>query len=380
MTLEQAARYLQFTGTKSRDAIGDWERGKSIPRLFRRGSFIDYLGIRLGLHSDPQRFHAVWAVLEEEWGWAPISAEEWQQHFGQPLPAPLPVPAFTVEPSVLARATDELRRIASVDGLPAEAPVRAGSRMPIHRNPLFTGRVAELRRLAALFGGEGAMLTTVAISGISGVGKTQLASEFVHRYGQFFAGGVFWLRFADADSIAAEFAACGHMSQLALYPDYDALPHDAQLRLVRAAFESPLPRLLIFDNCEDEKLLAQWRPRTGGCRVLLTGRRAYWIRRSAFACCRWTFCRVLTARRCCALSAPTSNRITRCSMHLPPNSAICRSRFISRAAICSAINVLSRSRRTLLNCERRQQSAIARCGAVVCLLRSMTSTSPVPSR
>jgi hypothetical protein len=32
----------------------------------------------------------------------------------------------------------------------------------------------------------------------------------------------------------------------------------------------------VFDNCEDPALLAQWQPKTGGCRVLLTSRRATW--------------------------------------------------------------------------------------------------------
>jgi hypothetical protein len=38
----------------------------------------------------------------------------------------------------------------------------------------------------------------------------------------------------------------------------------------------PAARLLIFDNCEEEELLAQWRPLTGGCRVLVTSRRGEW--------------------------------------------------------------------------------------------------------
>jgi tetratricopeptide (TPR) repeat protein len=37
-----------------------------------------------------------------------------------------------------------------------------------------------------------------------------------------------------------------------------------------------LPRLLVFDNCEDEALLDRWRPRTGGSHVLLTSRRDTW--------------------------------------------------------------------------------------------------------
>ena len=47
---------------------------------------------------------------------------------------------------------------------------------------------------------------------------------------------------------------------------------------MRRAWQDPLPRLLIFDNCEEEALLAAWRPVTGGCRVLITSRRTDWAR------------------------------------------------------------------------------------------------------
>ena len=37
-----------------------------------------------------------------------------------------------------------------------------------------------------------------------------------------------------------------------------------------------LPRLLIFDNCEDEAVLEDWMPSSGGGRVLVTARRGAW--------------------------------------------------------------------------------------------------------
>ena len=36
------------------------------------------------------------------------------------------------------------------------------------------------------------------------------------------------------------------------------------------------PRLLIFDNCEELELLERWRPKRGGCRVLVTSRNTIW--------------------------------------------------------------------------------------------------------
>lgn len=150
----------------------------------------------------------------------------------------------------------------------AAAPIR----MPLHRNPLFVGRTQELAWLAEALHAEDVAI----ISGIGGLGKTQLACEFVHRYRQSFPGGVFWLSFADAQSIAAEVAACGDTGLMELRPDYGQRSLSEQVQLVLAAWRQPTARLLVFDNCEDEALLAQWLPTTGGCRVLVTSRRARW--------------------------------------------------------------------------------------------------------
>lgn len=174
------------------------------------------------------------------------------------------------------------RRLAAMplDVIPTLAPIPPHSRMLLSRNPLFVGRRRDLKTVArTLKGGETVaigQIETAAATGLGGIGKTQLASEFVHRYGQFFAGGVFWLSFADPKAVPAEIAACGRVGVLELHPDYEDHSLEEQVQLVMAAWQSPLPRLLIFDNCEDPELLAQWRPSSGGCRILVTSRRADW--------------------------------------------------------------------------------------------------------
>ncbi|HEX6293027.1 MAG TPA: tetratricopeptide repeat protein [Herpetosiphonaceae bacterium] len=166
------------------------------------------------------------------------------------------------------------------DRVPPPAPLPPGSRMPLRRNPLFVGRDADLRQLAtALHIGTTAaigQLEIAAATGLGGIGKTQLACEFVHCYGQFFPGGVFWLSFADPAAVPAEVAACGDTGGMQLRPEFGTLPLDEQIKLVLTAWASATPRLLIFDNCEDEALLERWRPTHGGCRVLLTSRRHHW--------------------------------------------------------------------------------------------------------
>jgi hypothetical protein len=63
-------------------------------------------------------------------------------------------------------------------------------RIDLLPNEQFIGRDRELRALARqLKAGRNVVVTT----GMGGIGKTQLASEFAYRYGRYFAGGVFWI-------------------------------------------------------------------------------------------------------------------------------------------------------------------------------------------
>jgi len=158
------------------------------------------------------------------------------------------------------------------DAVPPRGPLPAGSRVPLAPNPLFIGRGEELLQVAAaLRGGDTtvALGQVVASTGLGGLGKTQLAVELVHRYGRYFAGGVYWLSFASADEIPLQIAACAE-------PGFEARPLEERIRRVNDSWQSAVPRLLVFDNCEEEALLDAWRPPSGGCRVLVTSRRSRW--------------------------------------------------------------------------------------------------------
>ena len=155
--------------------------------------------------------------------------------------------------------------------IPAPAALPEGSRKPkFPPNPLFVGREEDLKRLAKLLKGGGAVAINpvAAATGMGGVGKTQLASEFAHRYGQYFAGGVFWLSFADPELIPSEVADCGKAEA--------DTPLETRVKQVLSDWQSSLPRLLVFDNCDDAQLLVKWRPVTGASRVLVTSRNSTW--------------------------------------------------------------------------------------------------------
>jgi hypothetical protein len=59
---------------------------------------------------------------------------------------------------------------------------------------------------------------------------------------------------------------------------FDLLRFDDQVARIYREWNQSVSRLLIFDNCDNEDLLMQWRPISGGCRVLATSLRAIWGR------------------------------------------------------------------------------------------------------
>jgi transcriptional regulator with XRE-family HTH domain len=136
------------------------------------------------------------------------------------------------------------------------------------RNPGFTGRddlLAEVRE--QLVAGDKAVVQ--ALHGMGGVGKTQLAAEYAHR----FAGSydlAWWINAEQGGLIGDQVAALG----LAL-----GVQPGAGTEAVRAAVLGELRHrgrwLLVFDNAEDPADVAPWLPGGGG-HVLITSRQRGW--------------------------------------------------------------------------------------------------------
>jgi DNA-binding SARP family transcriptional activator len=164
--------------------------------------------------------------------------------------------------------------------LPEPGMLPANTLLPYLRNVDFVGRENTLLTVAGLLakGAKGGRSPVAALTGMGGLGKTQTAVEFCYRYGRYFPGGVFWLNFAEGENVAGEIAAIGSERGLGLFRETENLSLADQVGRVQKALQEPIPRLLIFDNCEEETLLANWLPVTGGCRVLMTSRRSVWTR------------------------------------------------------------------------------------------------------
>lgn len=182
--------------------------------------------------------------------------------------------------SRLEPATTGPAALPPAGSLPEPGPLPPGSRLPFARNAMFTGRDEALLGLAQvlLYDDE---LCLYGIQGMGGVGKTQLAAEFAHRYGQFYEG-VHWLSAAQPGLLEGEIVACGLAMSLPNWPD----TMDKQVALTLKVWSAGGRRLVVVDDLEDVEAARQWLPRlcgdtppsgrNGGVRVLVTTRRADW--------------------------------------------------------------------------------------------------------
>jgi tetratricopeptide (TPR) repeat protein len=163
------------------------------------------------------------------------------------------------------------------DLVPDQGSIPAGSYFSMPKNPQFVGRKNQLIKLAKLLTQENQQTIAIAATGLGGIGKTQLAVEFCHRYGQYFGGGVYWLNFESEETARTDLAQVA----LLLNEEWQGLTIDEQITMVLNGPEgwtADIPRLLIFDNLEDPQLLRKYKPTRGGCSIILTSRRGSWER------------------------------------------------------------------------------------------------------
>jgi len=144
--------------------------------------------------------------------------------------------------------------------------------IPHLRNPNFTGReslLAELR--TALTSGQPAALTQ-AISGLGGVGKTQLAVEYAYRYAAEY-DVVWWVRAEEPATLAADYAGLAGPLDL---PEEDAPEQRVVVEAVRRWLGQNAGWLLVFDNARDPAEVRDYLPQGPTGHVLVTSRNPSW--------------------------------------------------------------------------------------------------------
>jgi tetratricopeptide (TPR) repeat protein len=184
-----------------------------------------------------------------------------------------------------AQATDELikalgypPKLAVQPGAPTARPPRypparpPAWRVPV-RNPAFTGRDDVLERLHVhLTGASMAIVAPAALHGMGGVGKTQVALEYAHRYHADY-DLVWWISAEQEELINPVLAA--------MAPVLDVRARDSIPETVRVVGEAlrqgrPYDRwLLIFDNADDPDEVRKLFPGGSG-HVIVTTRNSAW--------------------------------------------------------------------------------------------------------
>lgn len=142
--------------------------------------------------------------------------------------------------------------------------------VPYRHNPYFLGRETVLQSLRQrLVSGAEVTALTQSISGLGGVGKTQVAVEYAHRYGKYYTA-VLWIP-ADSQEVAT--AACLQLATKILgLPKQQEAEH--QIVEVKRWLQKRPGWLMIFDNAEDpQAILSTFVPTKHQGSILITTRR-----------------------------------------------------------------------------------------------------------
>jgi tetratricopeptide (TPR) repeat protein/DNA-binding XRE family transcriptional regulator len=142
--------------------------------------------------------------------------------------------------------------------------------IPYPRNPFFTGREDLLYALHEQLNREHTMALTQswAISGLGGIGKTQLALEYAYRYRQNYHS-IFWISAATRETLQNGFTKLADLLQL---PEKDERDHNKIMQAVKHWLATHQNWLLILDNADDITVVQDLVPSERSGHLLLTTR------------------------------------------------------------------------------------------------------------
>ncbi|KAH7378667.1 kinase subdomain-containing protein [Pyrenochaeta sp. MPI-SDFR-AT-0127] len=146
-----------------------------------------------------------------------------------------------------------LKQSAFIQDLSAEYCVASRTEaawiVPFQRNPHFVGRSAEIAQVDAMLSSE-SRCERVAIIGLGGVGKTQIALEFAYRLRERQPDcSVFWIPVTNVDSMLEAYVEIGQQLRI---PSLGQKKADiGKLVQHRLSLESSGSWLLVFDNADN---------------------------------------------------------------------------------------------------------------------------------
>ena len=142
--------------------------------------------------------------------------------------------------------------------------------VPYQRNPFFTGRVKSLQALHEQLSVQQsiALSQSYALSGLGGIGKTQLALEYTYQHAHDYRA-VFWVVAETIDTIDASFTTIAELLRL---PEHEEKDRHKIIKAVLHWFATHKEWLLVFDNVKSISLVKPFLPTARQGAILITTR------------------------------------------------------------------------------------------------------------
>lgn len=161
--------------------------------------------------------------------------------------------------------------LAASGAQPPNSPPRLWGNVP-QRNRNFTGREALLDRLRERLRGGVAAVLPEALHGMGGVGKSQIAIEYLYRHNREYRL-VWWIPAEQESQIVQSLIELGEQMGLEAGSDVGAVP--TVLNALREGH--PYTEwLLVFDNAEDPRTVRKYFPSNGPGSIVVTSRNSHW--------------------------------------------------------------------------------------------------------
>jgi tetratricopeptide (TPR) repeat protein len=160
---------------------------------------------------------------------------------------------------------DDLKLKARMPGVDRPSPLW---NVPYWRNPFFTDREDTLTGLYSAFASLQTSLRVQALSGLAGVGKTQVAVEYAYRYANSYQA-VLWGHADSPDILLSSFV---DLAEILGLPERKETSQPLIVRAVKQWLQRNTRWLLIVDNLEDTDLLREVVPSPHSGHILVTTR------------------------------------------------------------------------------------------------------------
>ena len=144
--------------------------------------------------------------------------------------------------------------------------------IPHIRNPNFTGRDEILSGLRGALGSGEPATCKQTLTGLGGVGKSQLAIEYIYRNMVDYRV-VWWIRSEELAFLAADYADLASSLDL---KEKDSRDQQEKVRAVKRWLEHNEGWLLVFDNANDPEETRNYLPQSGAGHVIITSRNPNW--------------------------------------------------------------------------------------------------------